>query len=190
MEELPLEETARLLPVEDPEATPAADVWLPMGVLEHPPKPPLNIRCTHIRLETISDGEVRVLLVLLYLQWVPIAASQKVMENNHGYLRHVSVSRAGRLSIDSHTRRSARPYPAQLCVVRASAPHRLDVCCGHRHALDEGNQPAPALEGAVAAATLRGAALLLWTALDSGARARRTAPAVGLVWPALYRPRE
>lgn len=97
MDELPLEETARLLPVEDPEATPAADVWLPMGVLEHPPKPPLNIRCTHIRLETISDGEVRVLLVLLYLQWVPIAASQKVMENNHGYLRHVSVSHAARL---------------------------------------------------------------------------------------------
>ena len=40
---------------------------------------------------------LRVLLVLLYLQWVPIAASQKVMENNHGYLRHVSVSHAARL---------------------------------------------------------------------------------------------
>ena len=44
MEELPLEETARLLPVEDPEATPAADVWLPMGVLEHPPR---RQRCRH-----------------------------------------------------------------------------------------------------------------------------------------------
>ena len=43
-------------------------MWLEFDELEHPPRAPLNVRCTHIKLESMSDGEVRALLVLLYLQ--------------------------------------------------------------------------------------------------------------------------